>query len=453
MKNILKQTIIGATVVIFTACGGGGGESPSDTGAQTIGGVTTTEGGTNIDGDTTTGGTTTEGGTSTEYKDCFLGHKYTYDYNSSAVGDEIVVNGVTFTIAAMPFVEYGTGDHYYIQFPVKKEIEDGVIHHSATIDTSYVQADTSCYPDEISGYPSKFHGGIQYYTSYLKGYDKFILQQGSSGNPEIKINKTRIRVAIDTVRDATSITSQETVVNPNITSLKDVVDWSKAKVDTILIDARRILLNHIKITRIGSGTPPDTEHNLINSPSSTCDTPVFGYSYTYKDSKIGDIVTVKGQNYTIVAFPFKEYRTGDHYQIKFAAPMKNGKVDYTYVGLNTYYQKFSADCLSSTRFAGYPLLKNSDMPATGYYTRYQKAYNTFRVIKSTNRFLSIAVNDTRLTLNYYFELDNIISQKVPSALETYDFRETIDWSKTDIDTTNMEAMQELLNYVEIKKIN
>ena len=63
MNNTIKQILMGATVVAFTACGGGG-TTPEDTGTQSSGG-STTSGGSNTNGGTTTGGTQTGGGIST----------------------------------------------------------------------------------------------------------------------------------------------------------------------------------------------------------------------------------------------------------------------------------------------------------------------------------------------------------------------------------------------------
>lgn len=164
---------------------------------------------------------------------------YNYNYTPSEIGDIIKVGGIEYVITAMPFLEYGTGEHYYIKVPATKY--GGNISFNYT--SQYMTNDTSCYPYSFAGLPSS-NNEINYYTTY-NVYGNFNVGQSASFMSSIKINQTKL-----TMRMYPNKAIQNTPIAAGDADLTDNVNWEGLGVDTSLVDNTKTLLNYIQIVKI-----------------------------------------------------------------------------------------------------------------------------------------------------------------------------------------------------------
>jgi len=179
---------------------------------------------------------------------------YTYQYIPSDIGDTITVGGVDYIMVAMPFIEYGTGDHYYIKQPVKKLSYPSTdnINLNIYFSTNYVQQGVECYTETFSGFPAQGWDGIRYENSYGAN----ITEPGTSsdalttnarvyGSQTIKINQTNFAMFIYLTKEL-----QNTSLSSGDVDLRDNIDWSVLDIDTSLVDDLKTLMNYVEIVKI-----------------------------------------------------------------------------------------------------------------------------------------------------------------------------------------------------------
>ncbi len=177
---------------------------------------------------------------------------YTYQYTPSQIGDTITVRGVEYIIVALPFIEHGTGEHFYIKKPVIKTYSSNNIDLRIYLDTEFVNKGTSCYPSSFSGYPAQYSEGIRYGHNYQASIadpanngSKFTINKSAYNSVRVKINQTTFGIYVglnQTVQD-TSMTSGDV-------DLRDNINWSSLGVDTSLVNDLKTLFNYVEIVKI-----------------------------------------------------------------------------------------------------------------------------------------------------------------------------------------------------------
>lgn len=181
-------------------------------------------------------------------------HSYTYNYTPSSIGDTITVRGIEYIIVAMPFIEYGTEDHYFIQYPAEKQGSDPSKNMSVYtyIYTNHAKADNECHPFTFSGFPASDYTKIRYGNNYRARMEDpadsgstYGASKSASGSVSIKINQTHLSIS-------TSIYEyiQQTPIASGDVDMRDDLDWSKMGIDTTLINDVKTLMNHIKIEKL-----------------------------------------------------------------------------------------------------------------------------------------------------------------------------------------------------------
>ena len=182
--------------------------------------------------------------------------KYTYSYISSNIGDTITVNNREYVIVAMPFIEYGTGDHYYVKYPVVKvnsSFSSKTLDTSTSISTNYVEPGNTCFTHTFAGYPARDYSTIYYNTSYnasmadpAETYTNYRISNTSYHTVQIKINQTEVNLQYYYLTD----TIQDSLVNSGDVDMTDNIDWSKLGVDTALVDSVKMLMNYVEVVKI-----------------------------------------------------------------------------------------------------------------------------------------------------------------------------------------------------------
>ena len=177
---------------------------------------------------------------------------YTYEYIDSNIGDKIMVGDEEYTIVAIPFVEYKTGDHYYIKLPNRNKN-----NYSNFIRLNVyplLNSDISCYPDLFSGFPSDYGEGISYSTEYRKfdprsmgstnPINKFYVEQIVTFSLNIKINQSKLMFYYRLTKE-----NQTEVMEEDDIDGRDNIDTSKVNINTGLVNNVKILLNYVEIKK------------------------------------------------------------------------------------------------------------------------------------------------------------------------------------------------------------
>ena len=166
---------------------------------------------------------------------------YTYKYAKSNTGEYITVGDENYTIVAMPFFEYETGDHYYIKYPVP------YIHYM-TLDVSYEPNDTSCYTHSISNFPAMYDDtteGAWYGANFGSSVSTLSISKVIFSGIYIKINKTVLHLNFFEYKDIQTNPIEQSM------DARDSIDWEKLDINKkILLDDIKTLLNHIEIIKI-----------------------------------------------------------------------------------------------------------------------------------------------------------------------------------------------------------
>lgn len=172
---------------------------------------------------------------------------YSYEYNTSNIGDTITVNQKKYTIVALPFIEYGTGDHYYIQFPSLSNDADSSDVFS--ISTSYrEETGNKCCCDTFSEYPSMMISRVIYSNSYGVSGGNLSTNTQVYLPFYIKINNTEVTGSLSSTYAYEIGTPSSISEGDN--DLTDNLDWTQVDRKNALIESLKILMNHVKIVKI-----------------------------------------------------------------------------------------------------------------------------------------------------------------------------------------------------------
>ena len=177
---------------------------------------------------------------------------YTYSYHISQIGDEITIAGKKYKIVAMPFVEFGTGDHYYIKYPVEINTYGTYVSTSAAVTTTYLKTGTSCYKDVLSG--QKANIDISYsriYSASMGSSDStssgnFIIKNNAGIYANVKINQTQISIYFwDNVNDL-----QNTLITSGDFDMRDNINWDAVNADTTMVNNLKKMMDYVQIIKI-----------------------------------------------------------------------------------------------------------------------------------------------------------------------------------------------------------
>jgi hypothetical protein len=174
---------------------------------------------------------------------------YTYSYRTSQIGDIIRIGGKEYKIVAMPFVEFGTGDHYYIKYPIKINQYGEYSNASASIYATYLKAGDSCFKDTLAGQKANITTG--YATAYSAS-----MADGSSGNfivvntatiyANIKINQTQISIYI---ADYTNEVQNEAIASGDF-DMRDNIKWDALSVDNTLVENIKQVMDYVQVVKM-----------------------------------------------------------------------------------------------------------------------------------------------------------------------------------------------------------
>lgn len=188
----------------------------------------------------------------------------------------------------------------------------------------------------------------------------------------------------------------------------------------------------------------------IQGNSADCNKNVFPYTYQYTPSDIGDIVTVRGVEYIIVALPFIEHATGDHYYIKKPVKKPTSNVSL-FVSISTSYVQQGTECYTES-FLGFPASANTSIRySIGYSGRLSdpaSSYDAFSITHNVGYNRTIKINQTILAIS--MGLNEIL--QTPIITSDADFTDDINWSAPVIDNSIVDDLKTLFNYIEIVKI-
>ena len=174
-------------------------------------------------------------------------------------------------------------------------------------------------------------------------------------------------------------------------------------------------------------------------------------TYQKKVALVGDIITLGTIKYTVIAVPFKEFGTGDHYYLKIPVDLAR-----------TYYHNFSFKHKEST--LGLP----ADLYISNYPVKVTFIQDSWQINISKNNstnflsltqkyrvfgYLNICINETSIELSspqYIEEVQQII-ENIP--LTETDFTKYINYNNFDHNDTLLQTFDDWIDYIEIIKVN
>ncbi len=169
----------------------------------------------------------------------------------SQIGDIVRIGKKRYMIEAFPFIDYGTGDHYYLKVPVEI-VKNGKTSYSMYFDysTIYVRGGHSCYRYRLSGYPSannqifyqeyfnfhknKFDTGIEEGLSYFN--DAFFATS-------VLVGKTNLSFSLWMEGTPNTVHSKDA-------DYTDDVEWTKLKAKRQLINNIRKWVKYVEIVKM-----------------------------------------------------------------------------------------------------------------------------------------------------------------------------------------------------------
>ncbi|WP_457602519.1 hypothetical protein [Nitratifractor sp.] len=158
----------------------------------------------------------------------------------SQVGDIVKIGNKRYMIEAFPFIDYGTGDHYYLKVPVAilKNGKDSYYMYF-NYATMYNNAKSTCYRFRLNGYPS-INNQIIYeeYFSFSKNKFGAKVDEGltyfnsASFGTTVKVGKTDLYFYALMEGSMNKAHSRDA-------DYSDDIEWSK-------LTAKRQLVNNIR---------------------------------------------------------------------------------------------------------------------------------------------------------------------------------------------------------------
>jgi len=173
---------------------------------------------------------------------------YTYKHIQSKIGDKITIGDQKYTIVAIPFIEYQTGEHYYIKYPEESRKD---IVHTIGLHTSYASSDSSCYTNSISNFPAMYDGTPEfawYDVDFTPKSPKLSIKKAIiSTDMKIKINKTVLHFTFFEVENIHT----SPIENSSSMDARDSINWENVDINKkIFLDDRKRWLDYIEIAKI-----------------------------------------------------------------------------------------------------------------------------------------------------------------------------------------------------------
>ncbi len=191
-----------------------------------------------------------------ESSDCWKSpYTYTYTYTPSSIGDTVMVGGKDYIMVAMPFIEHGTGDHYYVKYPKEKQgyISSKTMSVYTTISTRYVKPGDSCFTHTFAGFPANDYTAIYYdnrYTAIMEdpadSRSTYRVNSSAGGGVSVKINQTILWFNVDGFQKKI----QESQLSSGDVDMSDNLNWSDMANDISLVDNVKTLMNYVEIVKM-----------------------------------------------------------------------------------------------------------------------------------------------------------------------------------------------------------
>ncbi|WP_456427672.1 hypothetical protein [Nitratifractor sp.] len=169
----------------------------------------------------------------------------------SQIGDIIKIGNKRYMVEAFPFIDYGTGDHYYLKIPVAIW-KNGKTSYSMNFSywTSYITSGSACYRYRLNGYPSS-NNQIIYAEEFNFHKNKVGKQvnesltyfNSASFSTNIHIGKTDLGLYVWMEGSWNEAHSRDA-------DYSDDIEWSKLKAKRQLINNIRKLVKYIEIVKL-----------------------------------------------------------------------------------------------------------------------------------------------------------------------------------------------------------
>jgi len=212
-------------------------------------------------------------------------------------------------------------------------------------------------------------------------------------------------------------------------------------------------LDH-RITALENNSASQSKSDSSSSTSyENCDKSVFLYHYQHIPSKIGDVITIGDAKYKIVAIPFEEFASKEHYYIKYPVKIdKDGHFSYT--SLNLGYVQKGNSCYPDN-IKGFP--------AKIYNPNYSRIYTLMddynsdtsekerKLNISDSSWSNVQIKINQTTILLYIGSSTKLQSKIVSNSKV-DFRSDINWQRLNIQKQLPEQVKRFLNYIDIVKI-
>jgi len=187
------------------------------------------------------------------------------------------------------------------------------------------------------------------------------------------------------------------------------------------------------------------------------------YTYSHVNALIGSRIFVKGTPYDIYKIPFYEISTGKHYAatIPYAVTISNIAGIGTYSATNgslstTHLKNYAITDCASNKINGFNVLLNVNDLASYTVSKNDLIVGgttqpqTFKATKSAYITLSIQVGDTLVYIFIAPPATNIVSSNI--SFSDFDLTNFMDWSQAHDPLEEVQAAEQLANYVWVEAI-
>jgi len=214
-----------------------------------------------------------------------------------------------------------------------------------------------------------------------------------------------------------------------------------------------------------SGVINAIQNSQSNSNNSLCSDDLIGphkYLYSYKQSNVGQTVSVGGSNYVIYRLPIYEFKTGNHYAIQIPRLVSSTSsnqisISATHVPLGSYQSSYISSC--GNKISGFPAsiyLYDSIRYSYGNqeYTSSTPSYN-YAVTGSATLSASILINETEISINFNFPINNTDYSFIKNSQlsSQTDFVNGFPWQNIKpLPDTLIPILTQLMNYVSITQV-
>ena len=197
-----------------------------------------------------------------------------------------------------------------------------------------------------------------------------------------------------------------------------------------------------------AGIPGGLPSGVTVSDCRPFNNPFHKYRFIHTSAQVGSTVNVGGRDFIIYKIPFYEFASGRHYALTFPS-IANG----TFAALVASHSRDNliADC-SSDKINGFDvLLSHGD--GMSYYVNKVPALTggpSFSIGRSSAVTMRIQVGDTLVTFSPESGSSHSVAKKI---LDTdYDMTGFMDWSQAHDPLEEVQAAEQLANYVWVEAI-